>query len=62
MRKHLLRRAHFDDLADVHHRHAVADMPNHAEVVCDEQIGQIEIFLQLAEEVEDLRLNRHIKG
>src|SRR5206468_8593379 len=61
VRKHLLYCPHFDDLADIHHRYAVADMPNHAEVVCDEQVSQIELFLQLAEEVEDLRLDRHIQ-
>jgi len=61
VRKYLLYRPHFDDLANVHHRHTVTDVPNHTEVVCDEEVGQIEVFLQLAEEVEDLRLNRHIE-
>src|SRR5215467_15309804 len=39
VRKNLLHRPHFDDLANVHHRHTIADMPNHTEVMRDEEIG-----------------------
>src|SRR5215470_16064852 len=37
--KNLLHRPHFDDLPNVHYRHTIANMPNHAEVVGDEEIG-----------------------
>ena len=32
-----------DDLAQVHHRHAVADVAHHRQVVGDEQVGQVEL-------------------
>jgi hypothetical protein len=50
-----------DDPADIHHSHAVADVADHAQVMRDEQIGEAERFLQVAEQVEDLRLNRHVE-
>ena len=39
VRKNLLHRSHFDDLPNVHYRHTIANMPNHAEVMRDEEIG-----------------------
>src|SRR5712691_6910864 len=39
MPKNLLHCPHFDDLPNVHHCHTIADMPNHAEVMRDEEIG-----------------------
>ena len=35
-----------DDLAEVHHRHAVGDVLHHREVMGDEQIGKSEVLLQ----------------
>ena len=35
-----------DDLAQVHHRNAVRDVPHHRQVVRDEQVGQTEVRLQ----------------
>src|SRR5215467_10850202 len=37
--KDLLHCPHFNNLANVHHCHTIADMPNHTEVMCDEEIG-----------------------
>ena len=50
------------DLAEVHHCHAVADVPDHGEVVRNEEVGQMELALQLFEQVDDLRLNGNVKG
>ena len=36
-----------DDLTYIHHRHAVADMTNDTQVMGDEQVGQLELFLEL---------------
>ena len=33
-----------------------------ARVVGDEDIGQVELFLQVAEQIEDLRLDRDVKS
>src|SRR5690606_23894694 len=49
-------RRQFHDLADVHDRHAVADVLDDAQVVSHEQVGQVEAALQVEEQVEDLRL------
>jgi hypothetical protein len=59
--KDLLYRAGLDDLAHIHHRYAVADMTYDAQVMGDEQIGQMELFLELAEQIQDLRLNGHVE-
>ena len=43
-----------DDLAEVHHRDAVADVLDDREVVGDEEIRQPELVLEIVEQVEDL--------
>ena len=40
---------------------AVADVLDHAEVVADEEIREVERALQLHEQVEHLRLDRHVE-
>ncbi len=37
------------------------DVAHHAEIVRDEEIGDIEIALQIGEQIEDLRLHRNVK-
>ena len=49
------------DPADVHHRDPRADVLDDAQVVRDEEIGEPESFLKLEQEVQDLRLDRHIQ-
>ena len=43
----LVRRGQLNDLAQVHHRDAVADVTHDREVVSDEQVGQPEVRLQV---------------
>ena len=57
----VLLRADLDDLAEIHHRDAVGDVPDEREVVRDEQIGEAEVALQRLEEVDDLRADRHVE-
>ena len=45
----------------VHHRHPVGQVLDHRQVVGDEQIGQAEIALQIQQEVDDPRLDRHVQ-
>ena len=47
----------FDELAEIHHSDAVADMLHDREVVGDEQIGEPETALQVLQQVDNLRLN-----
>ena len=49
------------DPADIHHRDPLADVLDDAQVVRDEEVGQAEPFLELEQEVEYLRLDRHIE-
>ena len=50
-----------DDLAGVHHGDPVAHPGDDAEVVGDQQHGDVEALLQVGEELEDLRLDRHVE-
>ena len=49
-------------LPEIHDRDVVAHMLHDAEVVADEQVGQTELFLQPAQQVQDLRLDRDVEG
>ena len=57
----LLPRPDLDDLAEVHNGHTVGDMTHDGEIVCDEQIRESELLLQLLQEVHDLRLDRDVE-
>ena len=50
-----------DDTAQVHHRDTVRDVFHHGEVVRNEDIGQPEPVLQIAQQVQDLRTDRDIQ-
>ena len=51
----------FDNLAGVHHRHAVRHFRDHRQIVGNEQYRHATAFLQLTQQVEDLRLYRHVE-
>src|SRR4051794_9440510 len=53
--------AGLDDLALVHHRDAVGNVANDADVVRDEDVGQAEFVLKVVEQVDDLRLDRYVE-
>ena len=50
-----------DELAQVHHRDAVGDVADDAQVVRDEDVRQPELRLEVLEQVEDLRLHRDVQ-
>ncbi len=54
-------RRQLHDAAQVHDRHPVGDMPHHAQVVADEQPGQAQLRPQVQEQVQHLRLDRHVE-
>ena len=54
-------RGDLDDAAEIHHADAGRHVPHHGEVVADEQIGQPEPVLQVAHQVEDLRLHGDVE-
>jgi hypothetical protein len=47
--------------AEIQHHDAMADMLHHREIVRDEQHAQAALALQLVQQVDHLRLHRHIQ-
>ena len=56
-----LRLAALDDLAQVHDHDRVAHVRDGGEVVGDEQVGQTQLGLQIAQQVQDLGADRHVE-
>ena len=54
-------RGDLDDPPEVHHRHAVGEVLDDRQVVGDEDHRQSVVVAQRGEEVEDLRLHRHVE-
>ena len=54
--------AELDDLAEVHDRDPVADVAHHRQVVGDEDVGEVELGLQVLQQVHHLRLDRDVQG
>ena len=50
-----------DDAAEIHHGDAVGDVLHHGEIVRDEDVGEAEPVLQVAQQVEDLRADRDVE-
>ena len=61
VREELVGGRELDDLAEVHHRDPVAHVAHDRQVVGDEDHRQPEVALQVAQEVEDLRLDRDVE-
>src|SRR5436190_5637399 len=59
--EHLLRCAALDDFSVTQHDHLVGQCPHHLEIVADEEIGQPMALLQIAQQVDDLRLHAHVE-
>ena len=60
--QHRVGRADLDHLAEIHHRHPVADEADHVEIVADEQVGEVELLLEVHQQVQHLGLHRFIQG
>src|SRR3569623_383492 len=60
MREKRSTRRLFDDMAGVHHRDLIGHACHHAEIMRDEQQRHAGVFLQLAQQLEYLRLDRHV--
>jgi len=57
----LVSRCQLDHRAEVHDADAVGDVLDDGQVVRDEHVGQILLFLQIEQQVDDLRLNGHVQ-
>jgi len=58
----LLGRRDLHDLAQVHDRDAVRHVPDHAQVVSDEDVGKVQLVLQVIEQVDHLGADRDVEG
>ena len=54
-------RRDFHNLAEIHHRHAIAHVLDHPQIVGDEQISETELLLQIEQHVQDLGLDRYVE-
>src|ERR1700744_3686108 len=61
LREDALLVAELRDTAEVHDHHVVGDMLDHRQVVRDEHVTRLELILQIHEQVQDLRLDRHVE-
>ncbi len=61
-REKVTRRAIFHNFTLPHHDDVVAHLPDHRQIVRDEQVGEAKIALQTQQQVENPRLHRNIKG
>src|SRR5260370_25702416 len=57
----IARRSDLDHAAEIHHRDSSRDVLDDAEVVGDEKISEAELHLQVLQEVDHLRLDRHVE-
>ena len=58
----LVRTGQLDHVAEVHDRDPVGNMAHDEEVVGDEEVGQVELLLELVKHVDDLGLDRDVQG
>ena len=61
MLEYFRRRADLDDAAEVHHGDAVGDMLHHRQIVRDENHGELHLAREVAEEVQNLRLDGDVE-
>jgi hypothetical protein len=59
--EHLVPRTALHDAAVLHDRDDVADVPDHGQVVADEEIAHAEVALEVHEQVQDLALHREVE-
>ena len=59
--EHLGRRATLDDPTEVHDADAVRDAADDTEVVRDHEGRELVLVLQVSQQVQDLRLDRHVQ-
>src|SRR5580704_5746492 len=53
--------ADLDDLAEIHHGNAMTEIAYDRQIVCDEQIGEAEFVLQIAQQIEHARLDADVE-
>ena len=57
----LFRRSHLHDPAQIHDSDAARHMPHDGEIMAYEKVGKTEAILEVAHQIEDLRLDRNVE-
>src|SRR5512137_2645226 len=52
----------FNNLAQIHNRHPIADMLDHAQIMGDKEVGQLVFLLEVLKQIDHLGLDRNIQG
>ena len=60
--RHVCCCSHLDQFTEIHDTDAITDVCNDRQIMSDKQIGQIQFFLQVLEQIQNLHLNRYVKG
>ena len=60
--EHLVCRPLLDHPAVAQDHDAMRQRPNHPQIVTDEQVAELMVGLQLLQQIDDLRLHRHVQG
>ena len=55
-------RSDLDNLAEVHDSHAVCDMAHDRQIVRNEEIRQLQVFLQVHQQVDHLGPDRNVQS
>jgi len=53
--------ADLHDTTEIHHSDSCGDVFHHCQVVCDEQIRNAKLLLQVLQQIDHLRLHRHVE-
>jgi len=51
-----------DDTAEIHDRHSIADVADDGEIVADQEDREVKPLLDVHQQVDDLRSDRHVGG
>ena len=54
-------RGELDDLAEIHHRHRVGDVPHQPQIMRDEQVREAVLELEALQKIDNLGLDRDVK-
>ena len=61
-RKQLLLAGDLDDASQVHDGHPMPDVFDNAEVVADEEVGELQVILEVHHQVQDLGLHGDVES
>ena len=50
-----------DDLAEIHDGDTVADVLDHREIMRNEEVGELQLLLQVPQQIDDLRLDGDVE-